>query len=467
MKKLLAALSAVVLTIPFASAFSAGAVNFTMKTKIHSESAMVISLDTDSVIHEKNADTKQMPGPLVNIMTAVVVLENCDNLNAEITMDEARYSDLYETEYPDDLRFTDIKNGDILTVTDLLYAMMLTSSIEASQTLASYIGSGSVQDFVTMMNDKAAELGLDDTHFTNPTGMYDTDQYTTARDMADLTRYALKVPNFSKIASTFEYTPTVPNPERHEVHSEWVWTHSNTMMDADPDNQYYYPGASGIKTGNLEAAGRSIVATASKDGSNYLIVAMKSPLTDSDGNNTFYHLEDAIDLFNWAFTHFSYKVVLPDTAELGEIPVSLAEGNDYVLVRPQKEISLLWYDETDISLISKDNITWYKTSLQAPVKKGEVLGQVTLEYSGEELGTVDLVAVSDVERSVTKYNLYAAKMFIKSNWFRNAIIISVILCAIYIVVCIYSYIVFKSRSKPLKPMYAVPKVDKPKKKKKK
>ena len=141
MKKLLAALSAVVLTIPFASAFSAGAVNFTMKTKIHSESAMVISLDTDAVIHEKNADTKQMPGPLVNIMTAVVVLENCDNLNAEITMDEARYSDLYETEYPDDLRFTDIKNGDILTVTDLLYAMMLTSSIEASQTLASYIGS--------------------------------------------------------------------------------------------------------------------------------------------------------------------------------------------------------------------------------------------------------------------------------------------------------------------------------------
>ena len=465
MKKLFAALSAALLTLPFVSAVSAGAVNFTMKTKIHSESAMVVSLDTDSVIHEKNADTKQMPGPLVNIMTAVVVLENCKNLNVEITMDEAVYSSLYETEYPDDLRFTDIKNGDVLTVTDLIYAMMLTSSIEASQTLASYVCDGNVQSFVDMMNAKAQELGLDDTHFTNPTGMYDEDQYTTARDMADLTMYALKVPNFSKIASTFEYTPTVPNPERHEVHSEWVWTHSNTMMDPDPDNSYYYPGASGIKTGNLEAAGRSIVATASKDGSNYLIVAMKSPLTDSDGNNTFYHLEDAIDLFTWAFTHFSYKVVLPDSAELGEIPVSLAEGNDYVLARPKNDISLLWYDEIDISLISKDNIVWYKNSLQAPVSKGDVLGEVTLEYSGEKLGTVELVAVSDVNRSVTKYNLYAAKMFVKSNWFRNAIVISIVICAIYIVVCIYSYVVFKSRSKPLKPMYAVPKVDKKKKKK--
>ena len=134
-KKLLAFASALAMTIPFINMASAGAINFTMKTPIQSESAIVVNLDCDTVIYEKNADTKQMPGPLVNIMTAVVCMEECKDLNKEVTVDEEVYSSLYVTDYPDDLRFADILNGDVLTYTDLLYAMMLTSSIEASQTI--------------------------------------------------------------------------------------------------------------------------------------------------------------------------------------------------------------------------------------------------------------------------------------------------------------------------------------------
>ena len=322
-----------------------------------------------------------MPGPLVNIMTAVVCIEQCTDLNQEIIIDESIYTDLYVTEYPDDIRTAEIYNEDILTYTDLLYAMMLTSSIEASQTIAYNIGGRSVSSFVDKMNEKASELGLKSTHFTNPTGMYDENQYTSARDMAILTEYALSIPNFEKICSTYSYNPSVPNLERHEDRSEWIWYHSNSMMDSESD--YYYPGARGVKTGNLEKGGRNIVALASKDGNNYLTVAMRSPLSDANGNTQFYHLEDARDLFNWAFNHFSYQIILAETAELGEIPVSLADGNDYVLARPKEEISLLWYDDIDVSLINRDNITWYKKSLQAPVKKGELLGEVTLEYSGE------------------------------------------------------------------------------------
>ena len=113
-----------------------------------------------------------------------------------------------------------------------------------------------------------------------------------------------------------------------------------------------------------------------------------------------------------------------------------------------------------------DNITWYNKKLQAPVKKGEVLGRVTLEYSGEKLADVELIAVSDVERSALKYNTHAAKMFFKSSWFKKAIYLACILTGIYILLCVYAYVVFKSRSKPLKPMYAVPKVDKKKENKK-
>ena len=456
-KKILAAIAAAATVLPFFDLTTANAINFTMKNTINSESAILINLDCDTIIYEKNADTKQLPGPLVNIMTAVICLEECENLEQEVTVDESVYSDLYVTDYPDDLRFAHIENEDVLTYTDLLYAMMLTSSIEASSTIAYNIGEGSISAFVDKMNDKAVEIGMTNTKFTNPTGMYDPEQYTTARDMAILTQYALKVPHFETISSTYTYSPTVPNLDRHPDRESWIWVHSNTMMEKD--GKYYYAGCHGIKTGNLEKGGRNIVTTAGKDGNNYLVVCMKSPLNDANGETTFYHLNDAETLLNWAFKHFSYQIVLPDTAELGELPVELADGNNYVLAKPSREVDLLWNDEVDISLISRDNITWYANTLKAPVKKGDILGSVTLEYSGEQLETVDLVAVSDVERSVSKYNLYAVKKFPESEWFKKAIFISIVLSIIYILICVYSYIIFKNNEKPVKPIYAVPKVD--------
>lgn len=446
MKKFLSAITALLMTVPFLCVPKANAINFTLKTPLQSESVVLFNRDTNTIINEKNADTKQMPGPLVNIMTAVVVLENCENINQEIMMDETVYSDvIYNEEHPDDVRTAEIYNGDVLTVTDLLYAMMLTSSMEASQTLAYYVGGSDVNNFVNLMNQKAEEIGLENTHFTNPTGLYDENQYTTARDMTKLTEYALNVSIFEQISTTYEYKPSVPNSTNHEDFNSWTWTHSNEMMN--PESSNYYNSAKGIKTANLEEYGRNIITLASKDGNNYLAVLMKSPISDENGNLVYSHIDDAIKIFDWAFTHISYQVLLADTAEVGELPVELADGNDYVLARPAKEVSMLWYDEIDVAVVNKYDIKWYKKSLYAPVKKGEPLGEVTLKYNGEELGTVELVAVSDVKRSSSKYNLYAVKQFKDSKWFRTALTVSFILCAIYILMCIYSYVLYRNRKK--------------------
>ncbi|MDE7226459.1 MAG: D-alanyl-D-alanine carboxypeptidase, partial [Ruminococcus sp.] len=261
--KIISALLSVVMILPFINLSDTKATGFTMKRTIHSDSAMLINLDCDTVIFEKNADAKQMPGPLVNIMTAVVCIENCPDLSTEVTVDESVYSELYETEYIDDLRFADIYDSDVLQYTDLLYAMMLTSSVEASQTIAYNISGGNIQTFVEMMNEKAAEIGLDATHFTNATGMYDPKQYTTARDIAKLTQYALKLPKFDEICSTYVYSPLVPNLENHPDRQSWKWYHSNLMMDEE--SEYYYQGVRGIKTANLEKGGRNIVALSSRD----------------------------------------------------------------------------------------------------------------------------------------------------------------------------------------------------------
>lgn len=445
MKKFLSVLVGLVMTVPLLCVPKAEAINFTIKTPLQSDSAMLINLDTGNVLNEKNADARQMPGPLVNIMTAIVTLENCKNINQEIVIDENVYADIFaDEEHLGDVRTADIYNGDVLTVTDLLYAMMLTSSMEASQTLAYYIGGSNVDNFVVTMNQKAEELGLENTHFTNATGMYDTNQYTTARDMATLTEYALRVPLFEQIATTFQYQPSVPNIEHHEL-KEWFWTHSNEMMN--PESDMYYNSAKGVKTANLDDYGRSIITIASKDGNNYLAVLMKSPAMDEFGNIIYSHIDDAKTVFDWAFQYFSYQVLLPSTAEVGEIPVELADGNDYVLARPKEDFSMLWYNEIDVSVINKYDIKWYKKSLRAPVKQGEPLGEVTLKYNGEELGTVELVAVSDVARSSSKYNLFAVTKFKDSKWFRTAFTVSFVLCALYILMCIYSYILYKSRDK--------------------
>ncbi len=467
MKKIISIISGVLLMTPLLSSFKASALNFPLKSQIQSESAVVINLDTNTVIHEKNADVQQMPGPLVNIMTAVVCLENCQNLDEKVTINSAIYSGLENIQYPEDLRYADIKDGDVLTVSDLLHAMMLTSSVEASQTIASYIGNGNVGDFVDKMNSKASEIGLNATNFTNPTGMYDSNQYTTAHDMATLTQYALSVPLFENIATKQKYNSSVPNFANHPSNKDWVWVNSNLMMD-ESDEKYYYAGAKGIKTANLAAAGRNCISMASRDGNRYIAVLLKSPLKDDEGNNKYYHLEDTKSVFDWAFSHFSYRVILSDSAEKDEVPVTLADGKNYVLARPAKEVSMLWYDEVDTSLIKSDgeNIKFDKASFRAPVKKGQRLGEVTLTYSGEILGTVELVAVNDVARSSSKYNIFAAKNFSKSEWFKKAIMISSILAAIYILVCIYSYICFKSNAKRVKSVYAMPKVPKKKRKKK-
>ena len=126
---------------------------------------------------------------------------------------------------------------------------------------------------------------------------------------------------------------------------------------------------------------------------------------------------------------------------------------------------MLWYDDVKPNEVDRTKIRWYSTKLKAPIKAGDPLGVVTLVYNGEELKDVEIVAVSDVNRSMLKYNLYAAKMFPKAAWFKKALFISIMVCVIYILVCIYAYVMHKNKNKPIKPKYAVPKVRSQKKRK--
>lgn len=442
MKKIIITLSAALICI-FCLSINAGAASFTPPFELYSESAYMINLDTKSVIYEKAADKEQMPASLVDIMVAIVVLEKCDKPEeVTIAANDALYEEFDYYDYPDDLRYAQIWDGDLLTVNDYLYALMLTSSCEAANILADYFGNNSIEEFVEMMNDKAAEIGTEHTLFTNPHGLYDPSQVTTARDMSLITQYALTVPGFEEIATAENYELNAQN-EDNQHDGEWSISHSNTIMSSASD--YYLYGVKGIKTGNLQAGGRNIITMGSYDGINYLLVLLNAPFYNEDGESRYYHILDAYNMMDWVFKNFSYKTLLGMNEEIAELKVSESDGNGYVLIKPGKAISELWYNEVDTTSIQK--IITLAEDVTAPVKKGQKLGEIELKISNESIAVVDLIAADDVNRSFLKFNLSMAKDFFKSKWFIIAMTVSFVLIALYAALCIWAHSDYKKRAK--------------------
>lgn len=451
-KKILSVFLSIMIICCFCTSLHSKAIAFTPNFEINSSAGLLINTDTGNILYEKNVDSQYMPGSLVQIMVAVLVLENCSDLHMQITCDSEVIQRYQQTEFPEDLRYADIYNGDILTVEELLYAMMLTSSCEASIMLANQFGNGSVAGFVDMMNTKAKELGCSNTNFTNVTGIYDPTQKTTANDMAIITQYALSVGKFLNYASAVSYAPTTSNSERHNM-DEWIWTHSNSMVQEN--TEYYFSGTKGIKTANLNQQGRNIICEGTKDGNTYLVILLAAPFNDNEGNLKFYHIEDATALLKWAFSDFTYQTVLSENTELGQIAVQNGENADYVLVKPAKSYMTLWYDGADSNAIAQD--IKLENNISAPVKEGQKLGTVTLKYSGQELTTIDLIATTSVELSKSKYYIALAKHFPDTPWLTRAIFLSVLICAVYIALCFYAQALHRQKAQTNAPVHLKPK----------
>ncbi len=447
-----------ILSMIIPSSINADAYTFTPPFTINSSAGIIMNLDSDTVIYEKNIDHQEMPAHLAQIMTAIIVMENCEDIDhTTITaaVDPSSYFSTYEDS--DDIRYANIGAGDTLTVTECLYGMMLTSGCDAAYMLANYIGNGNIEDFVGMMNQKAADIGCTGTHFTNPTGLYDQYQITTARDMMAITKYALEeIPRFREIATTDSYNTMSKSLTVSYALNGWAWQHSNTMTEEE--NLFYYEGAHGIKTGNLNKYGRNIITLATRDGITYVVILLGAPFEDEDGNLQYFHIEDATELFDWAFSSFQYTTIISSDMEIAEIPVSGASDNNFVLVKPEDSITMLWCKDVDTSAIQK--VPTYNEEISAPIKKGDVLGQLELKFSGEVIASTPLVAVSDVDRSFIKHNASAFITFFTESGmgstFHISLIFASLISAAYIILCIYSSYSARQKQRAVNAVHIVP-----------
>ena len=397
--------------------------NFTPTTKAIS----LINLDTDTQVYAKNPDEKMYPASTTKIMTYIVVVEHISDLeNTMVTVHEKVLKILEGT----GSSLAEIKDGDVLSIKQLLYCMMVPSGNDAAVVLADFVGNGNIQSFVDMMNEKAKALGCDSTHFANPDGLHDPLHYTTANDLAKIAQYALTLPDFIDITSTTSYTLS-------EDRNSLITT--NFMINKNAESgYYYYQYAKGIKTGHTDEAGYCLVSTASADGYTYLCVALGAPSMDQNGNDIKENnaMLDSRQLYRWALTSLDIKPLVSVEEPLGEVKIGLSLKKDSILLFPEKRVSTVL--PKNISPSSLEIKVEKPEFINAPILKGQKIGTAIFNYANQEITRIDLVANENVNKSFvlsffnTCYKIISSKVFIISA-------ITFIALVIIYVIMIFTY----------------------------
>ncbi|MBQ9515242.1 MAG: D-alanyl-D-alanine carboxypeptidase [Ruminococcus sp.] len=419
MKKLIRLLSLVtaIAVMMAIAATSASAVTFECDVETYSDSILMVNLDTGIEVFSKDPDTRRYPAALTKIMTYIVAVENIKDLDMKIEIKETVLTNLVNSGMA--CSGLDWHEGAKLSVTDVLYALMLPRGNDAAMVLADYVGGGDVSAFVRLMNEKAAEIGCENTHFVNPTGVDSADQYTTARDMVKICRYAMGVPLFSKIVST---------PSYNLEGDEYPIVTTNSMVDAARGGEYYYTYATGIQNGETESGGTCLAASAICDGYAYLVVCLHAPIDYDEGKE--YCMEEAANLFRWAFVKLRFVSPATKDTPICEQPINNAWDTQSILLVPETDLNVVLpgdYQESDITITPDET-----KAISAPVKKGDVITTATVYYKGEAFRKINLVAHDDVSASPILFFTHGVDKVLTSPWFLIAVALVVILFVVFV-----------------------------------
>ena len=332
--------------------------------EVSAQGACLINID-GTVLYEKNAHVKMSMASTTKIMTAIVVIENCELDKKVRVANEAigvEGSSMY------------LAKGETVSIRDLLYALLLQSANDAAVALACEV-SGSVEAFAELMNQKAKELGLKDTHFTNPHGLDDEKHYTTAYELAKITAYAMKNKTFFEISSTLKYTYSTDQ-------RSGVFVNHNKLL-------YMMKDCVGVKTGYTRKTGRCLVSAIDKDGLILIGVTLNAP---NDWN-------DHIEMHKYGCAEYEFSQMLTK----GEFCCTLP-----VINGSKSEILLASSDELCAWLRKSDEInvvTELPRFLYAPVEEGEAYGAICIYRDGELIKKTDIVALESSE-NIKYYKWY-------------------------------------------------------------
>ena len=330
--------------------------------RIDSPAAIVVNQDTGRVLYEWDAYEQRRMASTTKIMTAILVLENMD-LSTNITVSK-KAAETIEPKYW-------LREGDVLTTEDFLYALMLRSANSAAVVLAEGCA-GSVEAFAEMMNAKAAELGMKDTHFVNPNGLDAEGHYSTPADMATLARYAMQNEKFREIVQTEEYTVQLPGRS-----STLTFTNTNKLLTRDS-------WVTGIKTGLTPKAEQCLVASATRDGVSVISVVLGQPVSSLC-------FDESETLLDYGLDQYKHVTLMESGTAVAEATVPYRLDGVVQLVAESTLEMDLYKDDTVTAAVVIDR------PLVLPVAAGDPFGRVTLTVEGEVVGEVDLVATASYD----------------------------------------------------------------------
>lgn len=356
-ERLLSAIVVIILIFLIFTAFMLTTNAQADKLSLSAKSASLYEPNTKSFIFTKNADAKLPMASTTKIMTALVALEHAD-LNELIEIPEeacgVEGSSLY------------LKSGEILTVKDLLYGLMLRSANDAATAIAYHI-SGDIENFSILMNNKASELGLKNTNFANPHGLDADNHYTTAKDLAIIASAALENNVLREIVST--RTAVITNTDGF---SRTLVNHNKLLR--------LYDGAFGVKTGYTKSSGRSLVGAAERNGITLISVTINAP---DDWN-------DHIKLFDMGFS--SLRSFLLEEGEISySLPVISGKSDNISVCNKQSFKTV--YDASIDTPTYKVELPRY---VSAPIKKGQRVGKLYVVQGDKIIFETDMIAECDI-----------------------------------------------------------------------
>lgn len=402
--------------------------------EFHGKNAILVDANYNEVLYEVGGYDKVYPASITKVMTALLTLEAIEA--GQITAQTQVTASATATTIPEGSSTANIQAGEVLTVEQLLYCLLLPSANEASQILAETVA-GDIDTFVGMMNDKAKELGCENTHFANPHGFHDPDHYTTPYDITLFMKAAMEYDLFQDIVTSPNYTIPATN-----LSEERIVRNTNALTSNWKYTGYLYTPGTGGKTGSTDEAGKCLVETAKKGDSYFISVVMGEPetITLADGTEKIAEFYDTIQLLDWGFENFQRTVISEDSEVVAKVNVTLSTQTDQVMVRPSGTIARTLPKDVDVDQMEKV-INLFNDTVEAPVEQGEVLGTMVLKYEGEEYGTLDLVADSSVERSELLYRLDRIQKFFQNWWVKLLLVIVVVA----VVVLLLRIFVFRKR----------------------
>lgn len=335
--------------------------------EINSEHAILYNMNEDMVLYEKDADTRTYIASLTKIMTTIVAIENIDDINEYVTIPYEGLEGLIEA----NASVAGFRLGQKVTYKDLLYGILLPSGADATKTIAYYIAS-SEDNFVDLMNKKAEELGLTNTHFANTSGLDTDNHYSTVREMSIVLKYALQNETFKEIYTTNKYTTSDNSLTFKSVYS-------NYLNRYDLKNKYVY----GSKTGYTTLAGYCLSTIANYDGVEYMLIT-----TNADGTSNYpLHIMDAQMIYDYYTSNYHYLDIINESDTLITLDTKNSK-EDKLEIKANEKISKYLNNE-----ITKNDFTFDYSGLKEVnyfTDKGQI-GTLNIKLDNEIIETIPII----------------------------------------------------------------------------